>query len=236
MPTLAAPPPKLRAAPRLAPPPAAGVPMVRVTPDAERVVLRNISWETYLHLIDDLGPAGGRMTYDNGVLEIEMPGVNHERTKVGLRTLFVAYCRERGRDVTGAGSTTFRREVAARGLEPDECYYVEHADEPAVLRQVDDALIPPDIAIEVDLSSGSVPKEPIYADLGVPEVWRWADGRLAFRRLVDGGYQDAPRSRFLPGFDPAWADQIVPLAGELSDLKLERAFLDLVRAGQTAAR
>ena len=239
MPTLAPPPPPRVAAPRATPrgpaPPSAGASMVRVTPDVERVLLRGVSWETYLRLLEEVGPTVGRMTYDNGLLEIEMPGKPHERIKSLLRRFFEAYSREMDIDVVGAGSTTWKKKLAQRGLEPDECYFVERANDFKVLDSDDDT-IPPDIAIEVDLSNPSIPKEPIYADLGVAEVWRWSDGRLRFRRLIgsagegEGGYADADRSRFLPGLDPAWAERVVPLADRLSDLKLERTFLDLARA------
>lgn len=41
----------------------------------------------------------------------------------------------------------------------------------------------------------------MYARLGVPEIWRWRDGRLAvLARRSDGQYVERPTSVTLPGF------------------------------------
>jgi len=35
---------------------------------------------------------------------------------------------------------------------------------------------PPDLAIKIDVSNSSLDKMAVYAELKVPEVWRWQDG------------------------------------------------------------
>jgi len=64
----------------------------------------------------------------------------------------------------------------------------------------------PDVVVEVDATSSSLDKLPIYSRLGVPEVWRHDGGRLVILGLADkvgGGeeprYVEAPESAFLPG-------------------------------------
>ena len=57
----------------------------------------------------------------------------------------------------------------------------------------------PDLWIEVDLFSPSVPREPIYARLGVPEVWRYTREQLIVRILTaEGVYADSPASLLFP--------------------------------------
>lgn len=115
-------------------------------------------------------------------------------------------------DVEGVGSTTFRREDLAAGFEPDESFYF--AGNAALVRGIvrDGGNIeigaedpPPDLEGEVGGPS-LLDKLPVYARLGVREVWRHAGepGRLAIFVPVDvsggaGAYGEAPGSRFLPG-------------------------------------
>ena len=58
----------------------------------------------------------------------------------------------------------------------------------------------------MDVTSGSLEKLPIYARLGVPEVWRWRDGLLTiFVAASDGGYRQSAHSRAIPDLE---ADRI----------------------------
>ena len=58
---------------------------------------------------------------------------------------------------------------------------------------------PPDLAIEVDISSSSLDQLAIYADMGVPEVWIY-DGTVIHVWLLqpDSRYREQPRSRSFP--------------------------------------
>ena len=87
---------------------------------------------------------------------------------------------ELGIDVSDAGSTTFKREDLERGFEPDECFYFSKNAEGVRGKQnldLDAGDPPPDLVVEVDLTSPSLNKLPIYAHLGVAEVWRFAGGK-----------------------------------------------------------
>ena len=105
-------------------------------------------------------------------------------------------------DFRGMGSTTWRKPEERRdGCEADESYYIQSFE--IVKGQRIDLSIhpPPDLAIEIDLSHPTVSKESIYARLGVPEIWRWRDGRIAvLLRTKNGKYRKAKRSLALPCF------------------------------------
>ena len=107
---------------------------------------------------------------------------------------------ERKIEVEGLGSTTFSREDLAKGLEPDECYYIEHVDAIRGKDRLDLAVDPPpDLAIEVDITSRSIPRQPIYAALGVPELWRFDGKKLTVFRLGrDKKYVAASGSSIFP--------------------------------------
>jgi Uma2 family endonuclease len=118
-----------------------------------------------------------------------------------IARLIEAYSDANDLDVEGFGSTTFSREELLRGLEPGECYYVAHAADVAVKNKLDLAVDPPpDLAVEVDISPPDLAKRPIYAALGVPEVWRY-DGRrvIPMHRQADG-YAEAEKSLSFPRF------------------------------------
>jgi Uma2 family endonuclease len=104
--------------------------------------------------------------------------------------------------IQSCGSTTWRREDLQRGLEPDNCYYIEH--EPAVRdREELDLTIdpPPDLVVEVDITSSSINRMSIYAAMGVPEIWRWHDDTLQIFRLgADSKYSAVASSLALPEF------------------------------------
>jgi len=168
-------------------------------------VLNGVSWETYLQLGEDAGP-GTRMTYDNGRLEIMPPiSIGHDKSKSILTSLVEQYLLVRGIPYDRVGSTTLKRQELLKGTEPDEAFYVrpDDAGMPADVEDLDLAVHPaPNLILEVDRTSTSIPREPIFAALGVSEVWRWdvADDSLRVRLLAPDarGYDDAEHSRLLP--------------------------------------
>ena len=56
---------------------------------------------------------------------------------------------------------------------------------------------PPDIAVEIDLTNESASTLPLYADLNVPELWRYDGTAVRFYGLTAEGYQEIAESRFL---------------------------------------
>jgi Uma2 family endonuclease len=57
---------------------------------------------------------------------------------------------------------------------------------------------PPDLVVEVDITSPSLDEFPIYARLGVHEVWRYDGTRATIFLLKDGEYGEAGASVALP--------------------------------------
>jgi Uma2 family endonuclease len=164
------------------------------------MVLRRIAWDTYQALVCDLeSQPCQRLTYDCGLLEIWMPLPPHERYKKVLGRVVEIVTEELGIEVCSLGSTTWRRKDLAKGVEPDECYYIQH--EPMVRGRVDIDLTvdpPPDLVIEVDMTSVSVPRLPIYQVLGVPEVWRFDGERIKILSLAADEYREIEESLVLP--------------------------------------
>ena len=146
-------------------------------PSTDRVILRNVSWETYERLLKDFESSSSpRLAFDQGVLEIMSPHLEHERANQTLATIVEIVLDELGLDFENAGSTTFKRETVKRGFEPDSCFYIQNVERIRNKKKIDMAIgPPPDLLIEVDLTHDSLNKFPLYAALGVQEVWRYED-------------------------------------------------------------
>ena len=178
---------------------------------ARRVVFERVDWPFYQQMLAAVGDGPQRLTYDNGRLEVEVPSKDHERLKSVLRRLIETYAEERAVDLYAVASTTLNREDIDGGLEADEAWYVAgNARRMARDDQDDEDSSPPDLAVEIDLSSPSVRKEPVYRGLGVPELWRWRRDELTCLRLGDNGaYHPAAESMALAGFPFAVAADLL---------------------------
>ncbi|MEM7200143.1 MAG: Uma2 family endonuclease [Planctomycetota bacterium] len=192
----------------------------------QHVLLHGIRWQTYERLLEDLQDRHIRLTYDAGTLEIVSPSRSHERVKHLIRRLVEAMTEELGVAIEGGGSTTWRREDLDQGLEPDECYWIENEPNVRGRRELDLRVDPPpDLAIEVDVHASSVDRMKIYAALGVPEVWRWKDDRIAVHlRQGHGGYAVSERSACFPWLPVGELAAWVLRDGERDENSLIRAF------------
>jgi len=165
-----------------------------------RLLLRNISWETYERLLgESIDNCGTRFTFDEGNLEIMEVSIAHEMPNRILSLLAEITAEETGRSFLGAGSTTFRRKDLSKGFEPDSCFYFRHA---AAIRNKEeiDLLVdpPPELVIEVDITRSSLERFPIFAAIGVAEVWRYDGDRVSFHTLENGVYRTIETSLALP--------------------------------------
>jgi Uma2 family endonuclease len=179
--------------------------------DRERILLQGITWETFQDLIQELETQPSkRLTYDNGNLEIWTPVQPHERFKRWLGRIVEIITEETGQEIASLSSTTWHRQDLAKGVEADECYYIQN--EPAVRgRMAIDLTIdpPPDLAIEVDITSLSLPRLPIYGALGIPEIWRYDGTRSQILIWQTDTYQSVDRSQCLPIVTPTVLDSFL---------------------------
>ena len=172
-----------------------------IQPVDQPVLMDGVSWETYEALLADGGDhRQTRMAYDQGVLEIVTPSFEHEIFRDVVSGVAEEILDTRGQDYLRSGSVTLKQEELARGFEADASFYVTHVARVRGLSQIDlHSDPPPDLVIEVDVSRSSLDKLPIYAALGVPEVWRCRSGSVHVYRLVDSSYVESDQSEVLPG-------------------------------------
>jgi Uma2 family endonuclease len=170
------------------------------SPAEQRVVLHNIGWNTYERLLaDHQNNSAPRFTYDRGELEIMSPSPEHEAFNRSIALLVEFVASEMGIDVYDLGSTTFRREDLGRGFEPDSCFYIQNEERVRGKDRIDlTTAPPPDLVIAIDITSPSFNKLPIYAQIGVPEVWRFDGERLTILLPEGSGYVETTESIVLP--------------------------------------
>ena len=185
--------------------------------------LNGVSWEEYEELLSQMGDnmPGYRVSYDCGRLEIMSPRSDHEQPKDFILRLAQVF--SEGADITleTFGSTTYRRRSKLKGAEPDTSFYVQNAAR-VIGRQILDFETdpPPDVVVEIDTTNESSGKFPIYAALGVPEIWLYDGHRMLFYQLTGQDYAEVSHSPAFPS-----------LPAEVLTQFLERSKTE----GQTAA-
>jgi Uma2 family endonuclease len=202
-----------------------------------RILLRDVSWETYETLLRELEGQQLRLTYDRGLLEIMSPSPKHGKIGKLIARVVETFTLEKDIPIVGLGNTTWKSEVMRKGLEADECYYVQNAQWAAGRDEIDlNVDPPPDLAIEVDITSSSLDKQSIYAELGVPELWRHDDERLTILLLdkPTKRYRESSSSLCLPELLPEIVERYVRLrTSGMTDTAILAEFARWVR-GATA--
>jgi Uma2 family endonuclease len=159
-----------------------------------------VSWETYERLLgDDEERRIPRMTYDHGVLELVTPSKPHEVDAATITRFVDIVAAVLGIPIQSTASTTFRRQDLERGFEPDASFYIQNEPRVRNRRQVDLTVDPPpDVVLEMEMSRSALDKLPLFASMGIPEVWRCDGQRVTILRLEQDGYRESSSSRSLP--------------------------------------
>jgi Uma2 family endonuclease len=159
------------------------------------VVLHNVTWQTYQALLADLGEhRSARLAYDRSTLEIKMPSKLHELINRLLERIITTLTEELGMNVLSFGSTTFDSEELEQGVEPDSCFYIQNAERVNPEDNAPPKDFPPDLVVEVDITSSSRSRLNIYKYMGVPEIWRYNRQGLAILQLHQGEYVECEYS------------------------------------------
>jgi Uma2 family endonuclease len=174
--------------------------LIEKLPPASTLILHEISWEEYEEILDALGEAKGlRVSYDQGTLQIMTLSTRHEKYARLIDNLVSLFSITRRIKVLCYGSATMKKEHKLKGAEPDSCFYVQNAELVGRKRDIDFSIDPPpDLVVEVDLEHDSLSKFPLYAALGVNEIWRFDGQFLTMYHLTQGQYVAAPASQALP--------------------------------------
>jgi Uma2 family endonuclease len=198
----------------------------------QHLVLNGVSWSYYEQTLAEIGSQPIRVAYLDGVMELMSPLPGHEGPKKAISSLMVILAVERQIPLKSLGSTTFRREEKSAGAEPDECYFFNEIESLRGMKRFDPLIHrAPDLWVEVDILNPSVAREPIYARLGVPELWRYSRDRLTVRLLTSAGiYTDSATSLAFPFLPMATFASFIPKMIEGDETAVLLEFREWVRS------
>jgi Uma2 family endonuclease len=202
---------------------------IELTPGSA-MQISGVNWESYIALIQELGDTRStRIAYTNGVLEIRMPGQQHESINRVLAAIALTLAEELGFEFNDLGSMTINRPELSKGLEPDSCFYIQNAQAGQGLDITISNDLPPDLALEIDIAHRSDTKLSIYQALSVPEVWLYLRDQLKIKHLNQGQYVDALTSHAFPTISANQLNQWLELRRTGTDLTVVRAVRQFCR-------
>jgi Uma2 family endonuclease len=197
----------------------------------QRTILNNISWSTFEAILKETGDKRGyRFAYDGDVLEIMTPLYEHENPRVQLDRFIAILAEELEIEIKSAGSMTLKRSLLRKGIEPDNCYYIQ--SEPLVKDKQTLSLEtdpPPDLAIEIDITHSSINKLELYAALGVTELWRYNGQIIKFYHLQNQDYQESELSPTFPFLSSDELTQFIEQSKTTGEITLLKTFRTWVK-------
>ncbi|OUL35396.1 hypothetical protein BV372_11080 [Nostoc sp. T09] len=201
------------------------------TPAETRVLLENISWQTFKTMLAEMGSERkNRLAYDNGTIEIMTPLMPHENSNRLIEGLVVVLCEELGLEIKRAGSLTLTRDDLERGGEPDSSYYIQNEFLVRGKENIDLSTDPPpDLVLEVEYSRPKIDKLQLYAAIGIPEFWRYNGSVLRIYKLESGQYLEVQVS---PTFTPVAVREMprfIQESKQNGEITTTRAFRTWVR-------
>ncbi|WP_392535212.1 Uma2 family endonuclease [Nostoc sp. C117] len=148
------------------------------------------TWEEFEKLEALTANAPGlRITYLDGCVEFMTLGEEHEAIKSVIAILLALYFFEKDINFFPVGSATRRAEEKGTSFEPDESYYLGTKKEN------------PDLAIEINITSGSINKLEKYKRFKITEVWFWENNQISIYHLTNDNYEQIAQSQLLPDLD-----------------------------------
>lgn len=144
-------------------------------PAEQRVVFHHFTWNGYQQILQVLNDHVRhiRLTYDQNILEMTMPLEKHETANRLIELFIRILVTEMDWEIKTMGSTTLNFPSLQKSAEPDSCYYIQNQFK-VVGKEVDLTRDPPpDLVVEIDITSTSIDKFQLYASMGIPELWRY---------------------------------------------------------------
>lgn len=203
--------------------------MITTLPQGEkRVTLPCLDWTGYQQILQALGETrSARLTYDRGLLEITMPLESHEVAAQLIGLFIRILVAEWGWEMKSMGSTTLQRPDLDRSPEPDQAFYIQNQSQVAG-RTVDLTRDPPpDLVVEIDITHTDIDKLRLYAELGIPEFWRYNGQVWRIYQRQGNAYQEVDNSPTFPNVPKQKLDDFLEQAqqGEVAAERSLRAWV-----------
>lgn len=195
-----------------------------------RTVMENIRWETFEELADQRRGSVPRMVFDEGVLEMMSPLRQHENIGRLIGRLVETFSEVNEIEIQSVASTTFKRKDLQKAFEADESYYITHAEQIRPKEEVDlFSDPPPDLVIEIEITTSAIKKMKLFAAIGVPEVWKHNGECLKMFRLQGVNYESIASSQELPGLSITMIEAVLGKRFATGETQLIRQFRQSIR-------
>jgi Uma2 family endonuclease len=206
--------------------------IIKRLPAGAKLELPDIDWDEYENLLSQMEMfPGHRLSYGRGRLIIVSPSAEHEDYKEFIYSLVRLISLETDVALESRGTTTFKSKLLLKGAEPDTCFYVRNAASVIGKRRINlETDPPPDLVVEIDLSRDSLNKFPIYASLGMPEIWRYDGVTTRFYQLVGENYEVIQNSLAFPVLTANVVTQYLELNKTDGQSAALRAFRQMLRS------
>ena len=164
----------------------------------QQLLVEDVNWQQFESILAELGERrASRLSYSNGRLEIMVPLPEHEKAKEIIGDMVKILLEARQIAFESLGSTTLKNERMSQAVEPDACFYIQNQAAVIGKNRLDMSVDPPpDLAIEIDLTSRTQLDN--YQILGVPELWRYARRGLQINVLQAEQYIESDVSPTFP--------------------------------------
>jgi len=198
------------------------------------IQLHPVSWETFNQLLEELGDnRNKRLTYYQKTLEIMSPLGKHENSNRFIESLISVIADELNLNLKKFGSLTLKSQPLQQGVEPDSCYYITNEFRVRSKENIDlENDPPPDLILEVDITSGSLNKLPIYANFRVPEFWQYDGKKLTVFLLEESSntYREVNQSEIFPFLHLNQIPQLIQQSLEIGETATLKQFRQWVKS------
>ena len=158
------------------------------------------------------------------------PSPEHERYKKIIGRFVETLAEELDLRIDPLGSTTFKRPELS-GAEPDECFYIDNINIVRGKKRIDLRQDPPpDLVVEIDITSSSENRLEVYADLGVLEIWRYDGNFFTINILENKTYVAVEQSLAFPNLPLQEIANFLRQVGTKDYLDLVREFRHWVKS------
>ncbi|WP_020473102.1 Uma2 family endonuclease [Zavarzinella formosa] len=196
--------------------------------EGHHYLVNRVSWGAYEHLLIQLGVhhRRARVTFDRGELEFMSNTSIHERWKMAIDRMIAAFAEHVQVTADPTGEVTISRLDLQRGIQPDQSYYIQNVAGLVRHRPLNFNIDPvPDLAIEIEYSRTVIDRLPVFAALGIPELWVYDGERFQVLQLTaEGAYQEATASRCFPSMPLQLVVELLAVVSERDIPSVVREF------------
>lgn len=196
--------------------------------------IEGLTWQEYQAFLSAIGDHHVKHAFADGKLFMMSPLLRHDWFKRLIGRFLETMAYDQDLEIKSIGSTTISNPRAEHSFEADEAYYIanEHLVRGKIELEPDDP--PPDLIVEIDVTSSSREQLALYALMKVPEVWLFDGKNLQFLKRSRRTYRPNETSLAFPFLTPEDVLRFVSQYDSVSERLLIKQFVAWARKRRKA--